>query len=42
MKAVVIGGGIAGLTVSAMLLKNNWEVVVCENRSRLKQEDTLF
>lgn len=30
MKAVIIGGGIAGLTMALKLKKNNWEMVVCE------------
>ncbi len=42
MKAVVIGGGIAGLTVSVMLLKNNWEVVVCEKSKQIETRGHAF
>ncbi len=30
MKAVVIGGGIAGMTIAILLKRKNWDVVVCE------------
>ncbi len=30
MKAVIIGGGIAGLTTGILLRKNEWDVVICE------------
>jgi len=42
MKAVIIGGGIAGLTMALHLQRNQWEVVVCEKANSLKTRGHAF
>jgi len=42
MKAVIIGGGIAGLTMGLKLKEENWEVVVCEKSVSLPNRGHAF
>ena len=42
MKAVLIGGGIAGLTMALNLKRENWEVVVCERSVSLPNKGHAF
>ena len=42
MKAVIIGGGIAGLTMGLKLQAENWEVVICEKSSSLPKSGHAF
>ena len=42
MKAVIIGGGIAGLTMALHLKRKNWEVVVCEKAVSLPNRGHAF
>ena len=42
MKAVIIGGGIAGLTMAMHLKRNHWEVVVCEKAMNVKTRGHAF
>ena len=42
MKAVIIGGGIAGLTLGLKLKADNWEVVVCEKSVSLPNRGHAF
>ncbi|MBL4625834.1 MAG: FAD-dependent monooxygenase, partial [Flavobacteriales bacterium] len=42
MKAVIIGGGIAGLSAAILLRKNNWEVVINEKRTILSSKGLAF
>ncbi len=35
MKAVVIGGGIAGMTIAILLKQRQWDVIVCERSSSI-------
>ena len=42
MKAVIIGGGIAGLTMGLKLQAENWEVVICEKSFSLPNRGHAF
>jgi 2-polyprenyl-6-methoxyphenol hydroxylase-like FAD-dependent oxidoreductase len=42
MKAVIIGGGIAGLTMALHLKRINWEVVVCEKLASIPNRGHAF
>ncbi len=42
MKAVIIGGGIAGLTMALHLKRNQWDVVVCEKAESVKTRGHAF
>ena len=42
MKAVIIGGGIAGLTIGVLLQKRNWDVVINEKSSGILSQGHAF
>ena len=42
MKAVILGGGIAGLTMALLLRKENWEVVINERASTMLNQGHAF
>ena len=42
MKAVVIGGGIAGLTIASLMRRKKWDVVVCEKSSEIFNRGHAF
>lgn len=42
MKVVIIGGGIAGLTMGLLLRKENWEVVINERSSSMVNQGHAF
>lgn len=42
MKAVIIGGGIAGLTMALRLKRMNWEVIVCEKSKGIPNRGHAF
>jgi 2-polyprenyl-6-methoxyphenol hydroxylase-like FAD-dependent oxidoreductase/predicted DsbA family dithiol-disulfide isomerase len=42
MKVVIIGGGIAGLTIASLMRRKKWDVVVCERSSEIFNRGHAF
>ena len=42
MKVVILGGGIAGLTIASLMRKKKWDVVVCERSSEIFNRGHAF